>query len=283
MAMAEEQKFIFNAPTVAFITGASKGIGRAIAVEFSKRFTDKLQLVLTGRCEKDLKETVSLIQTEPSFSSKKTTFKLVIGNLSDECEFTGLVDDFFNIEDTSPYQQAILINNAGSAGDAQYIRDLTSSDAKKVQEYFFLNVSSPLLLASKFLSVFSKSKLVDQKGIQHFIIQISSLAAVMPIPSWSLYCTGKAARDMLHRVIAAEEPDARVLCYAPGPVDTAMLHHMKDESVAPKAVKIMSDSHKVSVTPQKTASVLCDVLNDDKYESGAHIDIFDVIGPPKSD
>ena len=37
-----------------------------------------------------------------------------------------------------------------------------------------------------------------------------------------LYDPGKAARDMLFRTMALEEPDLRVLNYAPGPLDTDM-------------------------------------------------------------
>jgi len=47
-------------------------------------------------------------------------------------------------------------------------------------------------------------------------VNISSLCALQPFRSWALYCSGKAARDMMFRVLAAEEPDVRVLNYAPG-------------------------------------------------------------------
>ena len=54
------------------------------------------------------------------------------------------------------------------------------------------------------------------------VVNISSLAAVQPVKRWGLYCTGKAGRDMLFKVMAAEDPDIRVLNYAPGPLDTGM-------------------------------------------------------------
>lgn len=282
--MDRKQKSIFDAPLIALITGASKGIGRAIAVEFSKRANSKLKLVLTGRSEKDLQETVSHVKAESTFSPEKITFKLVLGCLQDQGKFASLLDELFCIPDVSSYQHAILVNNAASTGDvSKYIRDLTSSDAGNIQDYFFLNVSSALLLASKFLSVFSPSKTNDKENGRLFLVQITSLAATLPTPSWSLYCTGKAARDMLHKVIASEEPEARVLSYAPGPVDTAMLQHMVKHSASSQTVKMMNGCQKVCVTPQRTASVLCDVLHEDTYENGAHLDLFDVIGPPKSD
>lgn len=41
--------------------------------------------------------------------------------------------------------------------------------------------------------------------------------------SWSLYCSAKAARDMLFKVLALEEAGTvQVLNYAPGPLDNKM-------------------------------------------------------------
>lgn len=54
------------------------------------------------------------------------------------------------------------------------------------------------------------------------VINISSLCAVEPFKSWGLYCTSKAGRNMLFRVLAAENPALRVLSYGPGPLNTDM-------------------------------------------------------------
>jgi sepiapterin reductase len=40
------------------------------------------------------------------------------------------------------------------------------------------------------------------------------------------HCVGKAARDMLFKVLAEEEPTIRVLSYAPGPLKTGMLDEL---------------------------------------------------------
>ena len=54
-----------------------------------------------------------------------------------------------------------------------------------------------LVCSTQFLQVF--------KGLSCGVVNVSSLAALEPLPSLSLYCTGKAARDMMHRVLAKEE------------------------------------------------------------------------------
>lgn len=54
------------------------------------------------------------------------------------------------------------------------------------------------------------------------VINISSICALEPFKSWGLYCTGKAGRNMLFKVLAAENPAVRVLNYGPGPLNTDM-------------------------------------------------------------
>lgn len=80
-----------------------------------------------------------------------------------------------------------------------------------VDSYLSLNVSSALCLTARVLQAFPQSP-----GLRRTVVNVSSLCAQQPFPSWVLYCTGKAARDMTFRVLAAEEPDLRVLSYAPG-------------------------------------------------------------------
>lgn len=74
-----------------------------------------------------------------------------------------------------------------------------------------LNVSSCLCLTASVLQAFPQ-----RAGVQRTVVNVSSLCAQQPFSSWVLYCTGKAARDMMFRVLAAEEPELRVLNYAPG-------------------------------------------------------------------
>ena len=41
-----------------------------------------------------------------------------------------------------------------------------------------------------------------------------------------MYAVSKAARDAYLRVLASENPSMRVLSYAPGPIDTQMIHDL---------------------------------------------------------
>ncbi len=55
------------------------------------------------------------------------------------------------------------------------------------------------------------------------VVNVSSLMALRAQETWSLYCSGKAARDMFFQVVAEEEKGVTVLNYAPGPVLTDMV------------------------------------------------------------
>lgn len=81
----------------------------------------------------------------------------------------------------------------------------------EVDSYLSLNVSSALSLTAGLLQVFPR-----RQGLRRCVVNVSSLCALQPLPSWVLYCTGKAARAMMFRVLAEEESDLRVLNYSPG-------------------------------------------------------------------
>jgi NAD(P)-dependent dehydrogenase (short-subunit alcohol dehydrogenase family) len=54
------------------------------------------------------------------------------------------------------------------------------------------------------------------------VVNVSSGAAVSPVPGWSAYSTAKAAINMLTRALAEETPEIVSLALRPGVVDTAM-------------------------------------------------------------
>lgn len=88
---------------------------------------------------------------------------------------------------------------------------LSLNDPTEVNNYWALNLTSMLCLTSGTLKAFPESL-----GLSRIVVNISSLCALQPFKGWALYCAGKAARNMMYQVLAAEEPGVRVLSYAPG-------------------------------------------------------------------
>lgn len=122
-----------------------------------------------------------------------------------------------SVIDGRVFEKAIFVNNAGSLGELNRVGEFTAL-AAEISSTFQMNVSASCYLTSEFMRRYASS---DVKAIR--VVNVSSKCATEPYPTWSLYCAGKAARDMFHRVLAVENmSDARVkvLNYAPGPLDT---------------------------------------------------------------
>ena len=108
----------------------------------------------------------------------------------------------------------------------------------------------------------------------------SSLMAVQPQKTWSLYCAGKAARDMFFRVMAEEEgPDGiRVLNYAPGPMDTQLVNDVLNSASTDSEVRAMFREYKEGgkfLKPEVSAAKLIGIIEGAKFKSGDHVDYFD--------
>ncbi|NXN78953.1 SPRE reductase, partial [Bombycilla garrulus] len=168
------------------------------------------------------------------------------------------------------FGRLLLVNNAGSLGDiSKSFQDFT--DLQEINTYFAFNVGSALCLTSTALRAFGA-----RAGCSRTVVNVSSLCALEPFPSWALYCSGKAARDMMFRVLAREEPGIRVLSYAPGPLDTDMQllartrtadAGMRQHFQRMKEKGQLIDS---SVSAQK----LLRLLQEDSFPSGAHVDFY---------
>mmetsp|Transcript_25684 Transcript_25684/g.40034 ORF Transcript_25684/g.40034 Transcript_25684/m.40034 type:complete len:145 (+) Transcript_25684:391-825(+) len=108
------------------------------------------------------------------------------------------------------------------------------------------------------------------------VVNITSLAAVAPFENWALYCTGKAAREMFHQVLATELGDwARVLSYSPGVVDTKITQEVSaGESPMSTAVSDIVKKGQ-ALQPDETVKAMFNYLKKDEFKSGSRIDAYD--------
>ncbi|KAG5190283.1 hypothetical protein JKP88DRAFT_271474 [Tribonema minus] len=112
------------------------------------------------------------------------------------------------------------------------------------------------------------------------VVNISSLAAVKPFPTWAAYCAGKAARDMFHAALAAEHraSQLRVLSYAPGPLDTDMQARIRAaDGCAPELRAFFATMQRdgALVRPSESAARCVRLVREGCWECGAHVDFFD--------
>ncbi|KAK2888641.1 sepiapterin reductase a [Channa argus] len=252
------------------ITGASRGFGRTVARDVARLMEPGSAFVLVARSGDELRALqAELGQSEAGKAG--LVVECVVADLSDmegvESVVTTCEEAFSNQID-----HVILVNNAASLGDVtRYAKSFTNM--AEVDSYLSLNVSSSLCLTAKILQAFPQ-----RSGLRRTVINVSSLCALKPFCSWVLYCTGKAAREMMFRVLAEEEPDIRVLNYSPGPLDTDMQMLARSKTADPTIRKSFSDMFAQGqlLTCEESCAKLMKLLLEDKYTSGAHIDIYDV-------
>ena len=171
----------------AFITGASKGIGKSI--------TDLL-----------LKNNYLVYGYSRTNNTFHSNFTFIKTDLSDINQVKSLKFPKLNTE------EVLLINNAATIGE---IIPLHFKSDNAIIKEFNLNIISATLLCKKFIKSF--------KSERKLLINISSGAANKPIASWSTYCATKAALDRLTEVISEEQhKNLTVFSVHPGVVDTNM-------------------------------------------------------------
>lgn len=174
---------VFSKKSVCVITGPTRGLGRSIAYQFSKKLPEGSLFILLSRNQPLLNNISDLITQRPGLRAVTAVFDQ---GSSDQRLFDQLFQECLIKAEAEPgeFDQAVLINNAGTLELLEFARDL--DDVNSLNQYFSTNLTGCVALTAKFLQTF---KATDVKT--RVIINISSLAAIVPMKSWSLYCMGK--------------------------------------------------------------------------------------------
>jgi len=245
--------------TLVIVTGASRGLGQAIAVQMAHAIADPT-LLLISRSSQDLKTTKNLCQNaNDQCIIKLETMDL---NIADVQDMNAIIEKI----DFTPFNSLILVHNAGSIGN-QGTKMVDFDKIQVMQDYYRLNVFSVMLLNSV---VYKKSKNIDHK----LVINISSIAAIQPFETWGSYCSAKAARDMLFKNMAVEEPSWTVLNYAPGPLDTNMVKDILEDQGTHANIRKAFENMTI-LKPETSAKRLVEILTKNTFKSGSHVDYFD--------
>ena len=176
------------------ITGASRGIGRAVAIELSKSNLFG-NIVLVARTEQDLVHTKRLMTKVPNVS-------LEVADLENSTETVELVRRI-----SKKYECIdVLVNVAGFVNP----KSLLDMDLENWEKTFSVNVTSVFLLTREVVRIMKKT------GGK--ILNIASTAGMSPRPGWSAYAASKAALISLSLTLSQEleEYDIKVYCVSPG-------------------------------------------------------------------
>ncbi|OXY99477.1 SDR family NAD(P)-dependent oxidoreductase [Streptomyces diastatochromogenes] len=186
---------------VAIITGASKGLGRALAEALAARGWD---LVLDARGAGPLEEAAQAL------AGHGTRVEALPGDVTDAGHRAELVAAARKLGGVD-----LVVNNAGILG-AEPLVPLGSQPLDGFRAALETNVVAPLALLQEALPLL-------REGPAGAVINVSSDAAVEAYRTWGAYGATKAAVDQLSAVLAVEEPGLRVWWVDPGGMRTDML------------------------------------------------------------
>lgn len=181
------------------ITGASRGFGRALALEFARQ-ARPARLFLTGRDVRGLEGTRDLVAEEAAGTGPTVT--LLPADLSDLGAVETLWDTIAAEVSSLEGAAGSVFHNAGSLDPLGTLGSLGPRAASALDSAVRLNVTHVALLTDRFL------RWVDRqpRGVAdaHWLVNVSSLAARSSFPSWGVYGATKAFRDSLMQTAALE-------------------------------------------------------------------------------
>jgi NAD(P)-dependent dehydrogenase (short-subunit alcohol dehydrogenase family) len=227
--------------TSALVTGASRGLGRALATELAGRGA---RVVLVARESAELHAAAATIRAaggDAHALAADVGDKLAIHAIAGAAAaLVGPID--------------LLVHNASTLGPTP-LKLLLDTECEDFERVFEVNVLGPFRLSR----AIAGSMALRGRGL---IVHVSSDAAVSAYPRWGAYGVSKAALDHLSRSWAAElaQLGVRVLAVDPGEMDTAM------------HADAMPDADRSQLArPEAVARRLLALVAEQAFENGARL------------
>ena len=223
----------------ALITGASKGIGKSIALQLA---ANKKDLLLIARSEQQLQELATDVQ-------KKYGIKAYC--LSMDLSRQEASRHVFNWCSENGYDVDMLINNAGYGLSGSFERYTLEEHVNMMQ----LNMNVVVEMTYLFLPQLKKQP-------KAYILNIASSAAYQAIPYLSLYAASKSfvlqfSRGLHHEL---KQTNVSVTCVNPGATDTAFVDRA---NVGTKGLEL---AKKFNMRPDEVAKIALDGMYKGKTE-----------------
>ncbi|RZM24842.1 MAG: SDR family oxidoreductase [Pedobacter sp.] len=183
----------------ALVTGASKGIGKSLAIQLAEA---GYHLLLVSRSEKDLKELSELITAKYSVTALYLPCDLsengASARVADWCNGLGA-------------ELNVLVNNAGYGLFGDFDQIPLSGQSEMIR----LNINAVVELTHLLLPLLKTQT-------QSYILNVASTAAYQAMPTLAIYAATKSFVLSYSRALRYELKDSvvSVTCLSPGPTET---------------------------------------------------------------
>lgn len=232
---------------VAWVTGASAGIGAAVAEALVGRGWSVIGVSRSGRPDAGWTHLSADLSSPAGWDILATSFTEVLGVGAG---------------------QALLVHAAGTAGPFGPAHAVASPGYR---DAVMLNAAAPLVLGQAFV------RSAADMAVPATVVMLSSGPSIYP--GWSAYKPGKAALDSWCATVGAEHPGAdpavRAYAVSPGPVDTEMQRQVReaDPEAFPKVGKF-KDLHEAGALPSPAwaAEGILAVVDGD-FDNGAFVNL----------
>jgi short-subunit dehydrogenase len=192
----------------AIVTGASKGIGREIAILLAKK---GYKLILIARSATELEQLAKEISNETLFFAIDLSEPRAAKKVAEFCKDLPV---------------SILVNNAGYG----LWGDFDLSDLNQQINMLQLNINAMVELIHYLLP--------QLKNQPSYILNVSSTAAYQAVPTLAAYAASKSFVLSFSRALRVELKDAvLVSCLCPGPTDTGFAKRAGMDALADLAEK----------------------------------------------
>ncbi len=187
----------------ALVTGASRGLGRALGKELAARGAT---VVLVAR------DAAALAAVVEEIEQSGGTAHALPGDVADKA----LVYPLAGAAAALAGAIDVIVHNASALGPTP-LRPLLDSDCEELERVLAVNVVGPFRLTK----ALAGSMALRGSGV---VVHVSSDASVQAYPNWGLYSLSKAALDHLARLWSVELADlgVRVFSVDPGEMNTRM-------------------------------------------------------------
>jgi NAD(P)-dependent dehydrogenase (short-subunit alcohol dehydrogenase family) len=228
-----------GAERTAIVTGGSRGIGRAIAKRLA---ADGLRVVIAARGEQDAARAAAAIRAQ---GGEALSLACDVRQAGDVAKLTERTLDAFGRVD-------VVINNAGVSPRRVEPQELTEADWDVILD---TNLKGAFLLSQA-----AAADMIPRR--QGVIINIASIAGVMPIALESAYCASKAGLIGLTKALALEwaRYGIRVHAVAPGYVATEMNAGVRQVGEAAAARGLSAASPGLPAEEALAASIYASVV-----------------------